>query len=124
MPFHQKEINVFDIVNKTSNIELYNKSNVVDFYEPEIKITLTGSNTGISLTNLSDGGRIFGFTSLSIGEILTVDNKLKKIVSSTNNARIGKLIDKNWLKLIYGKNILKVSNECKISVTSQYPLYI
>ena len=94
------------------------------FYEPEIKITLTGSNTGISLTNLSDGGRIFGFTSLSIGEILTVDNKLKKIVSSTNNARIGKLIDKNWLKLIYGKNILKVSNECKISVTSQYPLYI
>ena len=29
--FSPKEINVFDIVNKTSNIELYNKSNVVDF---------------------------------------------------------------------------------------------
>lgn len=108
------------VINNTSNVM---NSKYKDYrYFPKMKIELVGASTSITITNVSDGNRQTTFTGLNAVEILTVDNKLKTIVSSTGNNRFSNF-NKNWLYLIQGNNTLKFSSDAFITFTLQYPTY-
>lgn len=127
----EPEISTFDLSTITSHttIILQNKSNVMNpkyndyIFEPEMWIDLKDNNTGISIVNISDGGRTFSFTGLSELEQLYINNDKKQIISSTNNFRFSKF-NKNWFRLTYGENQLLVSGKCMLQFKCQFPVYI
>ena len=114
----------FDITSVPTNIELFNNSNVVEFYYPEIEVTLTDSNTEFTFVNTSDNNRVFGFTDLNANEVITIFNEGEgKIISDSGDPRFSKLIDKRWFRLIKGSNIVTVDKKCSIKIKYQYPIY-
>lgn len=104
-------------------IEITNLSNVGN-YKPELQFTLSGSNTGLSIVNLTNNNKEFEFTGLDVGETIYVNNDLKQIISGTNgNYRLSKF-NKGWLDLVYGVNQLQVTGKCQLEFRCQFPLYI
>lgn len=99
----------------------YNASDDKGAYlNPKLVITMNAFGGDISITNVTDSSRVFSFTSLSAGEVLTVDNSLQTILSSTGNKRIGNF-NKNYLRLVPGVNHLNISgNVSSISMTTQF----
>jgi hypothetical protein len=94
-------------------------------YYPYLLIDMKNSNTSITLTNISYGGRKFGFTGLTANESIEVDNENKRIVSSTNQPRLNKLIENhNWFCLTYGVNYISCNASAVIQVKLRYPVYI
>jgi phage-related protein len=105
-----------------TNIEVRNYSNVNDYYYPEMQITLSSSNTAVSLVNLTDNSRIFSFTSLATGEVLQIDNQ-KKIIASDETANRFDKFNKNWFRLKKGVNTIKVTGKCIIIFRLQFPIF-
>lgn len=93
------------------------------YYYPTLEFELVGTSTSFTIQNLSDGGRITSFTGLNTLEYINVDNKMRQIESSTGNYRLQNF-NKNWFRLVRGRNILKISEKCKYKITCQYPNYI
>lgn len=93
------------------------------YYYPILEFELVNNSTSFTIQNLSDGGRITSFTGLSQQEYLRINNKLQQIESSTGQYRL-KNFNKNWFRLVRGRNVLKVSEKCKFKITCQYPIYI
>jgi len=130
--FSNIEIATFDLSDLTAPTEIVitNKSNVMNLkygeyiYEPQITVDLLDNNTSFTFTNLSNGGEVFGFTGLTANESLTAYNKDRRIVSSTGNPRISKLINKNWFKLVYGDNRIVIDKKMIVQIRSQFPLYM
>lgn len=130
--FSPLEISTFDFTDLTSmqTFEIYAKFNVQHpkygyYYFPKLLIDMKGSATSITLLNLSDGNRQFGFTGLSVLESLEIDNELKQITSSTGNNRLDNMINNHaFFRLVYGKNIITVDNPCILQFQCQYPVYI
>jgi hypothetical protein len=130
--FSSPEVSTFDLSDITTptTIMLENRSNVMHpklqdyYYEPEIWIDLKSTSTGVKLTNTSDSNRIFEFTGLNLLEEIYINNSLKQIESNTGLNRLSKLTNHNFLRLIYGQNLITVNNPCIIQVKSEFPLYI
>jgi hypothetical protein len=126
------EIATFDFSNLTmpQTFELYAKFNVSHpkygtYYFPKLLIDMKGSATSITINNISDGNRAFGFTGLTALESLEIDNELKQITSSTGNYRLNNMINNHvFFRLIAGRNILTINNPAIIQVQSRYPIYI
>lgn len=106
----------------TTTITLSNLSNIVQYYEPEIEIQMMGTSTDVTLTNHSDGGRVFEFTNLQPGETVYVHNYRKQILSDVPNVFRLNDFNKNWLRLVRGDNTIEVAGECIITVRSQFPI--
>ena len=107
-----------------NNIILENKSNVVDFYYPEIEFELKDTNKNITLKNLSDTNREFKFTNLLENEKVYVNNERKEIISDIPSVyRLGNF-NKNWLRLRYGQNNIEVTGKCILKVRSQFPILV
>lgn len=105
-------------------IELFNKSNVLQYHYPEIEFKLYGTNTGILLKNLSDGGREFEFTGLNVNEKIYVNNKNTRIETDAPSVyRLGNF-NKKWLRLVQGVNRIEVIGQCQIQIKNRFPLYI
>ena len=90
-------------------IDVYNNSSEDDYLYPEISFQMNDGGTSFSLTNTSDSDRLFAFGTSSGSPLLTneeiyVDNDLQIINSSTGLLRVSHF-NKNWLRLIPGKNI-------------------
>ena len=120
------QITNFDLSDNTTytNIQVTNYSNVNDFYYPEIEFELLDNATGISIYNLNDGNRLFGFSSLSLLEQVYVDNNKKIIISNTTNPRFDKMTTgKLWLRLVRGINNLKVVGKCNLQFRCQFPTF-
>jgi phage-related protein len=130
--FTKKEITVFNLTSLTAPqiIVLKNISNVMNpkyndyIYEPEIKVALSGGNTGFTLTNTTNANNIFGFTGLTANETITIYSDKSKIKSSTGQPRISNLINKNWFKLVPGNNYISINTPMTLTVTEEYPIYI
>ena len=104
-------------------ISLSNTSNVgYDYYYPILEITMRSTDTAITLTNITDGNRVFQFTNLSVGESLYVDNQKKILTSDTENYRFSNF-NKNWLRLLYGDNDIEVNGKCSLRVKMQFPIF-
>lgn len=87
---------------------------------PSLVITMNTFGGDISIENESDSSRTFSFTSLSAGEVITIDNSLQTMVSSTGLKRLSSF-NKNYLRLVPGINRLNISgNVASIAMTTQF----
>ncbi|MCG8482588.1 MAG: hypothetical protein MJA31_04695 [Clostridia bacterium] len=122
-PYSPSEICTFDLSNNTLDtiIELENKSNILEYYKPQIEISMKGS-TGVKFENLTDGGRTFELTNLYDDEVIFIDNEREIVYSPLSDTRLSNLVDKRFLRLAYGINRIKVTGKSFIEVKSQYPM--
>jgi len=87
---------------------------------PKNVITMNSFGGNISITNLSDNNRVFSFTGLSSGEIITIDNSLQIISSSTGLKRLGNF-NKKFLRMIPGVNTLRIQGAiASLATTCQF----
>lgn len=121
-PVHYNEFNLSN--NTTLTITLENKGNIHKYYYPKIEIVNLDSNQEIILKNLSDNGREFRIKDLHLNEVVGFDNDKEIIVSSLEYDNIYRLSDfnKNWLRLVYGKNRIQITGKCILKVKSQFPV--
>ena len=116
--------NNFDLSASTlpTTITIYNYSNAVKYLYPEIEFTLSGTDTELTLTNLSNGGEIFEFTDLIIGEKIYTNNERKQIISDLGLYRLSKF-NKKWFRFVYGANRIEVTGKCLLSFRYKFPLW-
>lgn len=94
------------------SIPYNNRSGNNDYSFPSIQFTMGVSGGNFSITNTTDNSRIFSFTGLSANEVITVDNNLKIITSSTGLSRFGKF-NLNFFRVVSGLNNLLFSGVVK-----------
>lgn len=83
---------------------------------------LTVNNIGgnITLTNQSDANRVFSFTGLLSGEVLTVDNSLQIISTSAGLLRMANF-NKKFFRLVPGVNTIRIQgNIASLALTTQF----
>jgi len=91
-----------------------------NYLYPQLVITMNNAGGDITITNQSDGSRITSFTDLSPSEILTVDNSLQQISSSTDLKRMSNF-NKKFFRLIPGINTIRFQgNVSSIAMTYQF----
>ena len=117
-------IYTWDYSNCKSNIiEIENLSNVKKYYYPEIEIEMV-DDTNVEIKNLSNAGEVFKIGILKQGEVIYIDNNMQRIESNLPNTyRLGNF-NKNWLRLVKGYNLLKITGNVKISIRCCYPISI
>lgn len=83
-------------------------------------ITVNSFGGSIIITNLSDSNRVFEFIRLSAGEVITIDNSLQTITSSTGLNRLS-VFNKHFLRLIPGVNNLRIQGSvASVAMTCQF----
>lgn len=99
----------------------YNGSDDIGTYlYPRIVLTMNNIEDDMSITNLDDSNRVFSFSGLAAGEILTIDNDLQTISSSTGLKRLSNF-NKNFLRLVPGRNRLRIQgNISSLAMTCQW----
>lgn len=115
----QKSITVKD----TREIKLNNVSNVDEEYAPVIDVEclaegdITIRNASIS-DNEEDSLVISG---LELNEKITIDNLYYTVLNSTGENRFN-IVNRKWIRLRRGVNILKFTGNCKVSIKCKYPI--
>lgn len=103
-------------------VMLYNKSDNIDFYVYP-KVTFKTTDGNVSVKNLTDDpSREFIFKDLNRNVEYTVDNELKIIMGEGQNL-LGKF-NKNWLRVLRGKNRLSVKINGTMTITCPRQLKI
>ena len=104
-----------------TSITIYNNSHHPDYLYPTLEFTMGLSGGNFSITNTSDSDRIFTFTGLSASETISVNNDLG-IVNSSSGSPVLSKFNKNFLRLIPGKNVLTLSGASvsKFDLTYQF----
>lgn len=119
---------IFSVNNTTSDIILQNDSSCNSFYLPKINITLTQGVSSFSITNNSDGGRIFGFGGLPTGEALTiaVDNANQVITDVNGGTNLYGCFNKKFFRMKRGDNRLSIScdGNATVEFICEFPVSI
>lgn len=107
-------------------IEIYNHSDNMYYTYPTINFTTNKFGGYISITNYSeDTTRICRITSLDAGEIVSMDNDLEIMTSSTStdedNLKRLTYFNNIWVRMIPGLNVFRVRGNVS-SVSFSYPL--
>jgi hypothetical protein len=115
----------FDLSDNTTTtiIEIENKSNAVEYYNPLIECELKGDSTGFKIKNLSFNGEEMSFTNLNQNEILCIDTENQQILSNTGNQRIDKF-NFVFTKLVYGINRLEITGKCILTFKCSFPIMV
>jgi len=102
-----------------TSITFQNNSHDGGYLYPSVNFTMKTTGGNLSITNTSDSDRAFTFTGLSSSEIVTVNNDLGIVSSSTGSPILSKF-NKNFLRLIPGTNVLSVSGTSVQSLSLTY----
>ena len=89
----------------------FNHANLSDdsgYLYPQTVITVDSFGGDITITNTSDNNRQFVFTGLQANEVITIDNSLQSISSSTTLRRMSNF-NKKFFRLVNGENVLNIS---------------
>lgn len=116
---HKKTTPIYETYkeSKPKTIEIVNLGHYSMF--PEIWIEKV-SEGDITIHNRSNGNAEFRFKNIDIGEKLFVDCKNEIITTSKERTYRYDDFNDNYLELIYGKNLLTISNNIKIRFRYQY----
>lgn len=116
----------FDLsdITETTQITVVNHSNINEyFYRTILNVSMRESGS-ITLTNNSDGGRYVTFSNLNNNEIITLDNQLGSLISSTGDDKLDSW-NYNYLRLApHGNNYITVNKKCIIEITGRYPIIV
>ena len=84
-----------------------NDSDDSDYLYPDVSFKTNNIGSGIVVTNASDAGRIFQFSSILADETIDVDNELQIITSDSGLKRMTQF-NKKWFRLVPGLNNLNI----------------
>lgn len=92
-----------------------------NFYlRPLVVVTMNIFDGFITLTNVEDNNRQFSITTLASNEVVTINNDLQIITSSTGLNRLGNF-NLNWFQLLQGINHIQLSgNVSQVKITYQF----
>ena len=114
---------VFD----TYTTEIYNKSNVQDYVYPDINfITKFHPKKGnIKIIN-ETLGETMEFTDLPTEcEFMCYNEGLRQVVSLTDkDLNVQPLFNKKWLRLAYGRNVIRIEGQCQMDIFFQNKIAI
>ena len=115
----QKSITVKD----TREIKLNNVSNVDEEYAPVIDIEcLKEGDITIKNASISDNEEdILTITGLELNEKITIDNLYYTVLNDNGENRFN-IVNRKWIRLRRGVNILKFTGNCKVSIKCKYPI--
>ena len=99
------------------DIVFTNKSDNSDYLYPSLVITMNSFGGDVTITNSSDANRVFEITSLTAGEIITVDNDRGMLTSSLDLRRMGSF-NKLWFRMPQGRNEFNISGNVESVVMS------
>lgn len=107
-------------------IEIYNKSNVEDYVYPDVNfITRFESNNGIRIINQTLGETMEFWNLPPNHEFMCYNEGLKQVVCVTNGElNIQPLFNKKWLRLAYGRNVIRIEGACDIDIFFQNKIAI
>lgn len=107
--------------------EIYNKSNVEDYVYPDINfITKFHPKKGnIKIIN-ETLGESMEFTDLPTEcEFMCYNEGLRQVVSLTEkNLNVQPLFNKKWLRLAYGRNVIRIEGACHMDIFFQNKIAI
>ena len=106
---------------KTVNFQ--NRSSHNGYYRPDMKIVCDGGD--VSVTNESDGNRVFEFKGLpaNTGLEIYIDNK-NQIITNSLGINLYPYFNMKFFRLIRGENILKIKGDCRVSFICEFPVNI
>jgi phage-related protein len=104
-----------------NNVIFYNSSNDIGNYiYPNLVITMNSFGGSVTITNSDDANRVFQFTALSPLEVITMNNDIQTIASSTGLKRLSNF-NKHFMRLVPGLNHLRLQgNFSNIKMTTQF----
>lgn len=106
-------------------ITLENNCNLNDYiHYPEVEFQLVGDCTGITITNVTNGGKQTSFTGLNEGETIYIDNKKKIIKTDETGLYRYSKFNKVWFCLVYGQNQIQVVGKCILRIRSRFPVVV
>lgn len=107
-------------------IEIYNKSNVEDYVYPDVNfITRFESNNGIRIINQTLGETMEFWNLPPNHEFMCYNEGLKQVVCVTNGElNMQPLFNKKWLRLAYGRNVIRIEGTCDIDIFFQNKIAI
>ena len=126
-PLSPVYIQTYDLSTITSpiTIQMINKSNVNQYYYPEIEFELKDTNVDLKILNTTCSGEYLEFKGLQQDEIVYVNNENRQIISNKlGSYPINKITNKQWLRLVYGINNIRITGKCILRTRMQFPLYI
>ena len=108
-------------------IEIYNKSNVEQYIYPDVNFITrhTDGKAKVTIENQTLG-EIMEFKSLPAGvEVMCYNEGLKQVVCvSDETINLRPNFNKQWLRLAYGRNVIKVTGNCTIDIFFQNKIAI
>lgn len=103
-------------------IEIYNKSNVEQYIYPDVNF-ITNHTSGTAKVTIENQtlGETMEFKSLpSAIEVMCYNEGLKQVVClSDKTINLRPNFNKKWLRLAYGRNVIKVTGNCTIDIFFQ-----
>ncbi|EGT3606896.1 hypothetical protein FKF97_10865 [Clostridium perfringens] len=104
-------------------VYINNDSDIQDFIYPDIEFEMLDDCTDLIIENLTIGEKM-EFNNLEKGEKIKVYNDgLKDMLSLVDRSRnIFEKSNKYFIKLVYGRNRIRITGKCKIKFITQYPL--
>ena len=103
----------FTATDFTGNITVNVDTAIDDYTYPQMELVL-GSDADtitVTITNTSDDNRQMIIENVNPQAILTIDNEVGTITDDSDNSLYGKLVNKRFLRLLPGKNVLTVSGK-------------
>lgn len=113
-------------VTHSYTMEIYNKSNVEDYVYPDVNfITLFESNDGVRIINETLGETMEFWNLPPNHEFMCYNEGLKQVVCTTNKTlNTQPLFNKKWLRLAYGRNVIRIEGTVKIDIFFQNKIAI
>lgn len=108
-------------VASSQTFEIYNKSNVEHYIYPDVNfITRFESNNGIRIINKTLGETMEFWNLPPNHEVMCYNEGLKQVMCITNGElNIQPLFNKKWLRLAYGRNVIRIEGACDIDIFFQ-----
>lgn len=106
------------------DITLFNKSSFHGFYRPKMEIAMQGGSS-ILIQNLSDGDRLFRFTSLPAGSslVINIDNK-NQVITNNMDLNLYPNFNMKFMRLVRGDNVLKLIGNATVKFICEFPVNI
>lgn len=111
--------NTYIFANETRIIEFTNYGDNSLYPEMWIKQKSDGN---VSIKNLSNGGKIFEFVDLTLGEEVYIDNKNHDIETDLSLTYRYDNFNNNYLELLRGVNRLEVTGDCDITFRYRFEI--
>lgn len=111
-PIKKKQYNITSL---NPTLGLYINTDEDDYIYPTVTITMNQAGN-LQITNSTEiPNRVFTLNNVTVGEIITIDNELPDISSSTSHDVYGDF-NKYWLRFIEGKNSLTFNLDCDVTI--------